>query len=134
MINHNHPWFDKGWENSLSFSGSILPRHILLCPPHLLDTWPSEVPRPTVETVLNLEQVEAGGQSCCGPDLDLSMGAPDQDTQARGPLHRSPLRWAGSGTTCDLWLKAAVTLLLFYEWITAKIFGCHNLVSSTFLN
>lgn len=28
----------------------------------------------------NLELVEAGGQSCCGPDLDPSVSAPDKDT------------------------------------------------------
>lgn len=31
-------------------------------------------------TPFNLEQVEAGGQSCCGPDLDPNVSAPDQDT------------------------------------------------------
>ena len=30
--------------------------------------------------LFNLEKVEAGGQSFCGPDMDLSVSAPDQDT------------------------------------------------------
>lgn len=41
---------------------------------------------------------------------------------------------AGCYKTHDLWLKVVVTLLLFYEWITEKICGCHNLVSSTYLS
>lgn len=89
-----------------------------------LDSWPSEVPRPTVETVLNLEQVEAGEQNCCGVGLDLSECFWPGHMGKTSTVYTHLSRAKGLAPVTPIgWLKAAVLSSLFYEWITDKILG-----------